>query len=158
MLLLLSVKCFTVEMKRGETRQCIEKIICVQMFSSLFSPWHFFSTSMIISTRLILVDNWNIIGPELEEKGSPTISRWFLVIVVSIGNRLVTNVLVGLMIESVSSANDEFLKEKREEKLFRHQLKREELSQSKEKRNVVLRQSKIYPMEKCFISFSHFFL
>ena len=89
---------------------------------------------MVISMRLILVDNWNMIGPDLEEAGSPEISRWFLVIVVFIGNRFVTNVLVGLMIESVSSANDEFLKEKREEKLFRHQIKREELSQSKSKR------------------------
>ena len=80
--------------------------------------------------RLILVDNWNIIGPDLERQGSPTISRWFLVIVVFVGNRIVTNVLVGLMIESVSSVNDDFIKEKRENKIRRHQKKREELSRS----------------------------
>lgn len=85
---------------------------------------------MIIAMRLILVDNWNIIGPDLEANGSPNISRWFLIIVVFIGNRLVTNVLVGLMIESVSSANDDFIKDKREKKILRHQIKREELSQS----------------------------
>jgi hypothetical protein len=78
--------------------------------------------------RLILVDNWNLIGPDLEEKGSPLISRWFLVIVVFVGNRIVTNVLVGLMIESVSSANDDYIKEKREKKVLRNQEKREELN------------------------------
>lgn len=78
--------------------------------------------------RLIFVDNWNLIGPELEAKGSPIISRWFLVIVVFIGNRIVTNVLVGLMIQSVSSVNDDYIKEKREEKNLRNQKKREELS------------------------------
>jgi len=78
--------------------------------------------------RLILVDNWNLIGRELEEKGSPIISRWFLVIVVFIGNRILTNILVGLMIESVSSVNDDYIKEKREEKNLRNQKKREELS------------------------------
>jgi len=78
--------------------------------------------------RLILVDNWNLIGPELEKEGSPLISRWFLVIVVFIGNRIVTNVLVGLMIESVSSVNDDYIKEKREEKNLRYQKKREELN------------------------------
>ena len=78
--------------------------------------------------RLIFVDNWNLIGPELEKKGSPTISRWFLIIIVFIGNRIVTNVLVGIMIESVSSANDDYMKEKREKKILRNQKKREELS------------------------------
>jgi hypothetical protein len=78
--------------------------------------------------RLILVDNWNLIGPELEKEGSPLISRWFLVIVVFIGNRIVTNVLVGIMIESVSSVNDDYIKEKREEKNLRYQKKREELN------------------------------
>ncbi len=81
--------------------------------------------------RLILVDNWNLIGPELESKGSPVISRWFLVIVVFVGNRIVTNVLVGLMIQSVSSVNDDYIKEKREEKHLRNQKKREELSKRK---------------------------
>jgi len=66
--------------------------------------------------RLTLVDNWNLIGPELERQGSPLISRWFLTIVVFVGNRIVTNVLVGLMIESVSSANDDYMKEQREKK------------------------------------------
>ena len=86
---------------------------------------------MIISMRLILVDNWNLIGPELESRGSPVISRWFLVIVVFVGNRIVTNVLVGLMIQSVSSVNDDYIKEKREEKHLRNQKKREELSKRK---------------------------
>ena len=78
--------------------------------------------------RLILVDNWNLIGPELEARGSPMVSRWFLVIVVFVGNRIVTNILVGLMIQSVSSVNDDYIKEKREEKIRRNQKKREELS------------------------------
>jgi hypothetical protein len=78
--------------------------------------------------RLTLVDNWNLIGPELEGKGSPLISRWFLTIVVFVGNRIVTNVLVGLMIESVSSANDDYMKEERKKKILRNQKKREELS------------------------------
>lgn len=86
---------------------------------------------MIISMRLILVDNWNLIGPELESRGSPPVSRWFLVIVVFVGNRIVTNILVGLMIESVSSVNDDYIKEKREEKIRRNQKKREELSKRK---------------------------
>lgn len=80
--------------------------------------------------RLVLVDNWNLIGPGLESQGSPRISRWFLVIVVFVGNRLVTNVLVGLMIESVSSVNDDYIKEKREKKIRRQQRKRETLSKS----------------------------
>ncbi|CAF3912819.1 unnamed protein product [Adineta steineri] len=92
------------------------------------SPWHDFSTSLIIAMRLIFVDNWNLIGPELEKHGSPTISRWFLVIIVFIGNRIVTNVLVGIMIESVSSVNDDYMKEKREKKILRNQQKREELN------------------------------
>lgn len=83
---------------------------------------------MVIAMRLILVDNWNIIGPDLERDGSPKISRWFLTLSVFIGNRIVTNVLVGLMIESVSSVNDDFIKEKREAKIQRHQKKREDLS------------------------------
>ena len=69
-----------------------------------------------------------MIGPKLEEEGSPTISRWFLVIIVFVGNRVITNVLVGLMIESVSSVNDDYIKEKREKKNLRCQKKREELS------------------------------
>jgi hypothetical protein len=81
-----------------------------------------------VATRLIFVDNWNLIGPDLEEDGSPPISRWFLVIIVFIGNRIVTNVLVGIMIESVSSVNDDYIKEKREKKVLRNQQKREELS------------------------------
>ena len=84
--------------------------------------------------RLIFVDNWNLIGPELESKGSPLISRWFLVIVVFVGNRIVTNVLVGLMIESVSSVNDDYMKEKREKKILRNQKKREELSKRRRSR------------------------
>ncbi|CAF1100022.1 unnamed protein product [Rotaria sordida] len=92
------------------------------------SPWHHFPTSLIIAMRLTLVDNWNLIGPELEEKGSPSISRWFLTIIVFVGNRIVTNVLVGLMIESVSSVNDDYIKEKRQKKNLRNQKKREELS------------------------------
>ncbi|CAF1175255.1 unnamed protein product [Rotaria sp. Silwood1] len=92
------------------------------------SPWHHFSTSLIIAMRLTLVDNWNLIGPELEKKGSPLISRWFLTIIVFVGNRIVTNVLVGLMIESVSSVNDDYIKEKRKKKNLRNQKKREELS------------------------------
>lgn len=95
-----------------------------------FSPWHHFPSSLIISMRLILVDNWNLIGSELEGKGSPLISRWFLVVVVFIGNRIVTNILVGLMIESVSSVNDDYIKEKRQEKNLKNQKKREELSKS----------------------------
>ncbi|CAF5010487.1 unnamed protein product, partial [Rotaria sp. Silwood1] len=91
-------------------------------------PWHHFSTSLIIAMRLTLVDNWNLIGPELEKKGSPLISRWFLTIIVFVGNRIVTNVLVGLMIESVSSVNDDYIKEKRKKKNLRNQKKREELS------------------------------
>ena len=86
---------------------------------------------MVIAMRLIFVDNWNIIAPDLERDGSPQISRWFLTIAVFVGNRIVTNVLVGLMIESVSSANDDFIKEKRDEKLQRHQKKREDLSRRK---------------------------
>ena len=78
--------------------------------------------------RLTLVDNWNLIGRELEEEGSSPISRWFLTIVVFFGNRVVTNVLVGLMIESVSSVNDDYIKEKQERKHLRNQKKREELS------------------------------
>ncbi|UJR13616.1 hypothetical protein I4U23_000629 [Adineta vaga] len=92
------------------------------------SPWHQFSTSLTVVTRLIFVDNWNLIGPDLEENGSPPISRWFLVIIVFIGNRIVTNVLVGIMIESVSSVNEDYMKEKREKKVLRNQQKREELS------------------------------
>ena len=69
-----------------------------------------------------------MIGPDLEKAGSPPISRWFLVITVFIGNRIVTNVLVGIMIESVSSVNDDYIKEKREKKILRNQQKREELS------------------------------
>lgn len=99
----------------------------MNQFSTL-SPWHHFPTSLIISMRLILVDNWNLIGPELEANGSPMVSRWFLVIVVFIGNRIVTNVLVGLMIQSVSSVNDDYIKDKREEKVRRNQKKREELN------------------------------
>ncbi|CAF1493345.1 unnamed protein product, partial [Rotaria magnacalcarata] len=92
------------------------------------SLWHHFSTSLSIATRLTLVDNWNLIEPELENHGSPPISRWFLIIIVFVGNRIVTNVLVGLMIESVSSVNDDYIKEKREKKNLRNQKKREELS------------------------------
>ncbi|CAF3894265.1 unnamed protein product [Rotaria magnacalcarata] len=92
------------------------------------SLWHHFSTSLSIATRLTLVDNWNLIEPELENHGSPPISRWFLIIIVFVGNRIVTNVLVGLMIESVSSVNDDYMKEKREKKNLRNQKKREELS------------------------------
>ena len=84
--------------------------------------------------RLIFVDNWNLIGPELESQGSPLISRWFLVIVVFVGNRIVTNVLVGLMIESVSSVNDDYMKEKREKKILRNQKKREELNKRRRAR------------------------
>ena len=84
--------------------------------------------------RLIFVDNWNLIGPELESQGSPLISRWFLVIVVFVGNRIVTNVLVGLMIESVSSVNDDYMKEKREKKILRNQKKREELNKRRRTR------------------------
>ncbi|CAF3654834.1 unnamed protein product [Rotaria sp. Silwood1] len=78
---------------------------------SLRDPWHHFSTSLIIAMRLTLVDNWNLIGPELEKKGSPLISRWFLTIIVFVGNRIVTNVL-----------------KKRKKKNLRNQKKREELS------------------------------
>jgi hypothetical protein len=78
--------------------------------------------------RLTLVDNWNLIGPELEGKGSPIISRWFLTIIVFVGNRIVTNVFVGLMIESVSSANDDYMKDEREKKTLHNQKKREELN------------------------------
>lgn len=78
--------------------------------------------------RLALVDNWNIIGPELEQRGSPSISRWFLTVIIFVSNRIVTNVLVGLMIESVSSVNDAYIKKKREAKTIRNQKKREELS------------------------------
>lgn len=78
--------------------------------------------------RLTLVDNWNLIGPELEEKGSPAISRWLITIIVFFGNRIITNVFVGLMIESVSSVNDDYIKEKREKKYLRNQHKREELN------------------------------
>ncbi|CAF1558420.1 unnamed protein product [Adineta ricciae] len=92
------------------------------------SPWHQFSTSLSVVTRLMFVDNWNLIGPDLEEAGSPPISRWFLVISVFIGNRIVTNVLVGIMIESVSSVNNDYMREKREKKILRNQQKREELS------------------------------
>lgn len=82
----------------------------------------------MISMRLTLVDNWNLIGPELEEKGSPAISRWLITIIVFFGNRIITNVFVGLMIESVSSVNDDYIKEKREKKYLRNQHKREELN------------------------------
>jgi hypothetical protein len=84
---------------------------------------------MTIGMRLILVDNWNIIGPQLESVGSPPISRWFLVVTVFVGNRIVSNVLVGLMIESVSSVNDVYIKDRREKKIRQHQEKRDELSQ-----------------------------
>jgi hypothetical protein len=98
------------------------------MILFIFSPWHHFPTSFIVAMRLLFVDNWNLIGPDLEKHGSPRISRWFLVIIVFIGNRIVTNVLVGIMIESVSSVNDDYMKEKREKKILRNQKKREELS------------------------------
>lgn len=98
------------------------------IFFLVFSPWHHFPTALINSMRLVLVDNWNVIVPKLEEQGSPPMSRYFLVIVVFIGNRIVTNILVGLMIESVSSANDDYIRERREEKIRRNQRKREELN------------------------------
>ncbi|CAF0740424.1 unnamed protein product [Didymodactylos carnosus] len=92
------------------------------------SPWHQFSNSLTISMRLIFVDNWNTLSDELDSQGSPKISRWFFSIVVFIGYYVVTNILVGIMINSVSLANDEYIKQRRQEKILRNQKKREELS------------------------------